>query len=168
MKQKAIATYLGISDRRVRQLIADGIFKQDSHGDLTLQDCIKKFMEYKINLELKKNKPVNNNIDESEARLKAAKADEQELKVAILQEKYIEIETLKTELSKYVSNCKSKLLTIPIIAAIQIVNMSNITDIQELLKQLINDALLELSNNPYQADLDLEEDNKDDSREEQI
>lgn len=159
MKNKSIANALGVSERWVRELISKGIFKKDKNDELKLTDCIKAYTQYRIDLELKNVRNSSGEmleLKEEECRLKKAQADEKEFDLEVKQGKYIEIAILEQELSKYVSNCKAKLLSIPNKAAVQVVDMDKTIDIEEFLKELICESLQELAENPYQSILENE------------
>lgn len=113
------------------------------NGDYDLAACTSAYFEYVY--------APNDNSEEQQldgryerARKAKAEADKLEFNLSIQKGEYIKTEFLEQTLTSVIMNCRSKLLSIPNKAALELVDKDKPLEIQEILKRYIYEILDEL------------------------
>jgi phage terminase Nu1 subunit (DNA packaging protein) len=173
VNQKLLASVLGISSRRVRQLREDGFFFCVENGKgYHLEKCVQEYIEYKVNAEMKKGTSIDK--EKEQAEHERVKKEISKLKLRRMKKELHAAADVEMFLSEMLSNFKNRLLAIPNKVAIQIMGESDINRIIKLLTEELIDTLEELSE--YNPDAinkespsnyyDEDEDEEDDEEEE--
>lgn len=143
-KLEILCAVLDLSRRRIQQLAEEGIIpKPQKNGDYDLAACTSAYFEYVY--------ASNDNSEEQQldgryerARKAKAEADKLEFNLSIQKGEYIKTEFLEQTLTSVIMNCRSKLLSIPNKAALELVDKDKPLEIQEVLKRYIYEILDEL------------------------
>lgn len=142
-----LAKILNLSTRRVRQLADEGLFKKVKRGQYNLVDNINSYIAY-----LKTNHEANNITNESEldldterAKLNHIKGLQEELKLAAMKGTMHKSEDVQRVMNDMLSNFKSKLLALPSKVAPYLLARDNVSEIQDIIRKEIFEALQELS-----------------------
>ena len=144
VNQKELATSLGITTRRVRELKQEGFFQTISGSrKYDLAKCVQEYIDYKIKAEVKSGKSLDK--EEAQAKHESIKMEISILKLRRLKRELHEAKDVENFLSNMLINFKNKLLSIPSKAAIQIVGEQDINKIMAVLNKEVLETLEELS-----------------------
>lgn len=154
-----IAQALGLTTRRIQQLVKSNILPKAINGNYNLAECIRAYKKYLQQQNPSKN---NNNLHTQKLRLLKAQADKAELEVAILEGKYLVISEIELTWSNLLLTFRAKMLGIPNNLTSQIIALNNgFAAISDCLEKEIHTALSELSN--YSSEEDITKNSEDSS-----
>lgn len=104
----AVARFLNLTERRVRQLKSEGIIQEYSPGLYDLREVTLAYIEYK-------SKGVGGSIDfmQEKAKLTKAKREFEELELKKRKNELIEAKEVETVVSTMLINFKSRLMSLP-------------------------------------------------------
>lgn len=140
INEKELSRLFKFSERKVRDLFLDGRIKP---GIYDMRYCLEVFIN---NLDTK-------NID---MEIKELDRETKEFKLQILQGKYHKVEDVTMAVSEMIANFKSKVTSMPTKLSRELVGVTNRLEIEEILREGINEALLELTE--YKVDIEEVED----------
>lgn len=168
VSSETLGNILNLSTRRIRQLADEGLFKKIKRGKYNLVENVHSYIAYlKTNNEAKdvENNDGDLDLDTERAKLNHVKVLQEELKLAAMKGTMHKSEDVQKVMNDMLSNFRSKLLALPSKVAPSLLAMDNISEIQEVLRRDIFEALEELSEyNPadfYNEDyIDLDDDIK--------
>ena len=158
-----IAKILNLSERRVQQLVKEGILPKTEKGKYDLIACVRAYIKYLQERAFGKGAaPQDTHLER--ARLLKAQADKTEMEVDTLRGNLIPVETVEADWLTMVMSCRSKLLAIPSRTAFQIATLDDAHEIERFLKRSVAEALTELteqdddtlSENQTESDLGLD------------
>jgi|GEM_PF-2224197 len=141
-----IAHALNIDERRVQQLVKEGIIPKSGRGKYDLLSCSRGYIQYlqKLANSSAAGRPASE-INENRARLIKLKADQLEFQIGVEKKKYIPVVDVKTLMIRLITNAKSKLLSIPKRLAPILLPMKTEANIFKEIKSHVDEALQELS-----------------------
>ena len=140
-KLNLLSEILGISTRRIQQLVEDGILPApDKQGAYNIPACVQSFYY---------NEFTNSEDEELDGRYERARkakaeADRIEYDLKIKQGLYLQADLVQNEIEKSIGNCRAKLLALPRKFTPQISVAQNPNEIEEILTNGITEALNEL------------------------
>lgn len=146
--ESELSEYLGVSDRRIRQLVNEGIAVKVKRGRFDLKTSVINY----INFIKDKDKNKNDNLDKlkiareaellTHERLKKRKT---ELVVEQMEKKLHIQEDVESIWNTMVLAAKSRITSIPTKTAPMLVGIEDAKEIQSILKREINDVLNEIA-----------------------
>ncbi|MFT5871122.1 MAG: phage terminase Nu1 subunit (DNA packaging protein) [Clostridium sp.] len=141
-----LATILGITDRRVRQLVQEGIINTKARGKYELVKTIQHYCTYlRQKTEADSNKQgskIDYEIERAlHEKVKREKADLQFKVMKGEMHRAIDVENVMVDM---ITNAKAKLLGIPAKAAPMIIGYADIPMIQSILQKVVYETLEEL------------------------
>lgn len=152
-KLDLLSEILGVTARRVQQLADEGIIpKPIKNGDYDIPICVRQYFEYLY----EPNSSDEIDGKQERARKNRAEADRIEFDLAIKKNEYIKTDVIVYELEKVVSNCRSKLLSVPKKAAIQVLGLIKPQEIEKVLKDYMYEVLNELMVPDFEQTRDIE------------
>lgn len=140
---KAVARFLDISERRVRQLRDEKIIVEVRPGLYNLIDTNHRYINY-----LRKQNPESEEIidyNTERAKLVRAKRISEEYDLMLKENKLHSSEDIEAVMKDMLVNFKARLMAIPAKLAPVLCKKTDRTEIFRLLKEHIDEALLELS-----------------------
>jgi len=147
---KTMATLLGVTVRRVQQLIQDGTFPTKEKGRLILIDCNRAYYDLITNREKTADeKKIDKVRAQAEAKLKVAKAAMAELQAKELQGKMHRAEDVQLFTQGLIDMVKSSLLSLPGQLAVEASLCETAEEAQILIKDAVKDILREISEFDY-------------------
>lgn len=156
--------YLGLSDRRIRQLFKQGVLIKTQKGKYDLQKSVLGYVNHLREKEKTQNESLEKLKISKEAeslmheRLKKRKT---ELQVLQIEKKLHAQEDVEYFWNTMILAAKSRITSIPVKCAPILVGIEDRKEIQSILKREINDALNEIAEYDInQFDKDLEEDDE--------
>lgn len=165
--EKELSEYLGLSDRRIRQLFKQGVVFKSQRGKYDLKASVLGYINHIRQAEKAK--------DESLEKLKIAKEAESltherlkkrktELQVLQIEKKLHAQEDVEYFWNTMVLAAKSRITSIPVKTAPLLVGIEDRKEIQSILKREINDALNEIADydvNKFDSDIEDSEDEQE-------
>jgi len=137
---KELADIIGISSRRVQQLVTDGVFLKAKRGAYPVAENVQAYIDFMI----RSKQEELNSIDHEELRLKRAQADMAEHKLAVAQGRYGEMEVMHEKYRDRVLNMREKLLRLP--RRLSLIKLPHEPREKEIIyRREMNDALTELA-----------------------
>ncbi len=172
VNQKQLASILGITDRRVRQLREEGFFSFAEGGKkYSLEKCVQEYIEYKIKTET--NRGTSIDVEKEKAEHEQIKKNISKLKLRKLKKELHEASDVELFLSEMLVNFRNRLLSIPNKLAVQVLGEQDINRIISLMNKEMIETLEELSeydpdkiNHEENIYEDEEEEDKEDEYEE--
>lgn len=137
----AVARWLDITERRVRQLRDEGVITEYKHGYYDLKKVVIQYIHYLRGT----NGGKNLNYSTERAKLVKAKRELQELELAEKRNDLHSAEDVKLVMTDMLINFKSRMMAIPAKASPTLSKETDQTKIYKNLKKLIDEALEELA-----------------------
>ena len=149
-----ISTVFNLASRAVTDLVRDGIVPRSVSGKYNLLDCVNSYVTY-----LQENsvnaKSYSTDYASERIRAKTLQADKLELEVNILRGELVPTELVEQALINLVSNARAKLLNLPVRISHVAIAAESVHEIEIKAKQIIVEALSELSSDKLPEDLQL-------------
>ncbi|MDU4852843.1 MAG: DNA-packaging protein [Clostridioides difficile] len=165
VNQKELATILGITSRRVRQLREEGFFSFAENGKkYSLEKCVQEYIEYKVKAET--NSGTSIDVEREKAEHEQIKKNISKLKLRKLKKELHEASDVELFLNEMLINFRNRLLSIPSKVAVQILGEEDVNRIIEILQKEMYETLDELSEyNPDEINREKNYDYEDDEDE---
>ncbi len=139
-----LAKILGLTDRRIRQLVQEGILTQVTRGNFRLPEVVQAYTKY-----IQSGGPANNtglNFKDEKTLLTKAQREKTEIELNLIKQIVHRGEDIKAALLPVLSSLKSRLLSVPMKASVQLLNKTDVTEIQIVIRREIFEALREIAN----------------------
>lgn len=140
-----VAGILGYTRQRVNQLAKEGILEKKAPGRWPLLLNIKKYINYIRTTKIETDEQVNTMYWEEKALHEKAKREISELKLAKLVNRMHDAHDVETCLTGMLITFRNRILGMPSKLAPQLLGISNLAEIQELLDKELREILTELS-----------------------
>ena len=164
---KVLASILDISDRRVRQLVEEGVIDKVKTGTFELIPTVRKYiLHIKVKNDNKSDEGSRDNALLAEKTMhERAKRKIAELELAQMEGNLHDAEDIEREMTKMLAAFRARILSIPSKLAPKLIAQTEIAVIEDALQDEVHNALLELSeydpevfkNDKYIGELDDEE-----------
>jgi len=139
---KQLSTILGISDRRIRQLVSENVLERDANNNkFYLPGCVQRYIEYKTASSI-----GNLNVDYSQekARHERAKRIKAEVELSHLVGKMHEAADVESVMTDMIIKAKTKLRGIPAKIAASLLTQTELSAVESMLESEIDECLTEL------------------------
>lgn len=140
---KAVARFLDVSERRVRQLREEKVIEETRPGLYDLADTTRKYINY-----LRKRNPESEtavDYNTERALLARAKRKNEEFDLQVKENQLHHSEDVEMVLSNMLINFRSRLMAIPAKLSPILAKKTDKAEIFKLIKEQVDDALNELS-----------------------
>lgn len=140
---KAVARFMDISERRVRQLRDEKVIAEVRPGLYDLIDANHRYINY-----LRKRNPESEDVidyNTERAKLVRAKRKSEEYELQLKEQRLHASEDIEVVMTDMLANFKARLMAIPSKLAPVLCKKTDRAEIFRLLKEHIDEALLELS-----------------------
>ena len=133
-----------LTNRRVQQLTSDGVLLKEGRGKYPLIPNVQNYIKYW------QDRAAGSDADESDfatenLRLKKLTADKMDLEVKQMRGDLVSAEDVRDLLSQLMSNCRSKLLTLPGRAAQSAIDARDVKTIEKDIRDMVYESLEEIS-----------------------
>jgi phage terminase Nu1 subunit (DNA packaging protein) len=108
VKTQKLAEILGITDRRIQQLVTEGVIEKQARGQYELVASVQAYIRYQI--DIIKNKQATGTLLEEQTRLTKLKADHEELELEILRNETIPVTMVIEIWQKLISSARTKFM----------------------------------------------------------
>jgi len=165
-----IAKIFGLTSRRVRQLVEEGIIERVGHGRFQLIETTNKYITY-LRLASENEDSLEETLGYEKFLHERAKREKAELQLAHIKNQMHRSEDIEQVMNSMLSNFRARLLALPSKVAPSLVARENINMIEHLIQDEIYEALTELSE--YSPSLfgvdpeEVEDDEEDETEEDQ-
>ena len=146
---QVIARLLMISERRVQQLVNEGIIPRSESRRYNLEDSVQAYIQYLQGKNVGKGIEDEGAIDfhVEKARLTKIQADKAQFELEELAGSLVRADEVEREWTNAVTSCKTRLLGIPSKAAPIVAPETSAGACQKIISDLVYEALEELSGN---------------------
>lgn len=134
-----ISKIFGVTTARIRQLAKEKAVVRVGHGKYDLAKSFQAYIKY---LESKKNEVLDK--AEEEAKWTRARREKTELQVQVMKGELHRSEDVERVLNNMLGNFRGKLLAFPPKMAARVAGKTDLTEIRDILKSGINEAMTEL------------------------
>lgn len=137
----------GITDRRVRQLVDEGVIETVGRGKYDLVECTRRYCTYlrAIADAADDKKTAKLSYDEEHAIHEKVKRETAELQLKVMKGELHRGKDVETVMTDMITRAKTKLLGIPSKVAPMVIGYKDMAKVQGILQKHIEEALLELS-----------------------
>ena len=139
-----LATLLGLSDRRVQQLVKENVIRKAKRNTFILIDAIQDYVNYQAGKNLG-NYSKGENYQEEKARLTKLQADKADLEVESMSANLVPADDVSRHWYQIITDCKNRLLTVPSKAAPIVAAETEAGMVQDIIDDLMREALEELT-----------------------
>ena len=139
-----IAKLLLLSERRVYQLVTDGVIPKHDRGRFEIGPSVQGYIRFLQERQIGGNSAPTD-YQAEKARLTKLQADYKEIELAQLKGTLMPMELVVETWQGHIGNARAKLLAFPPKAAAQSIGMDNYIESERFFKSLINEALDELN-----------------------
>lgn len=159
LTSRAIGQHCGIPERTIRDWQAKGIVPKTQEMAIAVQAII---AHYKQQIkEIAESSGDDDALTLEKIRLTRAQADKVELELSVRQGELVEARETVLVWSKFVLSCRSRLLGLPSKVAYELSGVSDPVLIQQILQEVVDEAIAELGNGSYIDSLGASEENGD-------
>lgn len=163
----AIAKMFNLTERRVRQLVEEGVINRVGHGRFDLIDTVSKYVTFlKLSATGMDENDVTESLEYEKWLHEKAKREKAEIELAHLKNEMHRSEDVEKVLNHMVMAFRSKMLSLPTKLANMLVNKSDPKLIEALIERDIHEALQELSEYDPSMFIEATDDDADDEVEE--
>ncbi len=137
---------LGVTDRRVRQLASEGIFKRAAKGRYVLPESIKTYIKMlKMESDIAKGSEDHEiDLDKEKAIHERIKRQQSEIKLALMKGEVHKSEDVADVMMDMLASFRSKMIALPSKLAPLLVGKSAANEVREVLTKEILEVLMEL------------------------
>lgn len=154
---QAIAKMFGVSDRRVRQFVEEGIIDRIGHGRFNVIDTVNKYITH---LRMASDQLDGNDITESleyERYLhEKAKREKAEIELAHIKGTMHSANEVEKVMNNMLASFRARILALPSKVAPSLVNLE-VADIEKIIESQVHEALNELADYDPSAFMEIEE-----------
>lgn len=167
VNQKELAQCLDLSDRQVRNLKKEGLFRTLKNGrGYNLEECIKSYINYKINAEMGRRTSITK--EEVQAEHEEVKKQISLLRLRALRRELHTATNVEAFLSDMLIHFRNRILSLPPKLAMELSGSTDINYMIQVINKNLSDALEELSEyNPDEIDGISPQDEIDEGEEEE-
>jgi phage terminase Nu1 subunit (DNA packaging protein) len=149
----AIQDHTGISERTIRQWIADGVIPQTDDMGMVVKSVITYYKGQTAEARRDRTKEGQDELYVQKVRLTEAQADKLDLENREREGELVEADSVRSAWLEMIAAARAKLLSIPTKVAPQVIAMSNAADAEQLVKLFVYEALEELSTSLFDAEM---------------
>ncbi len=139
-----LAKLFNVTVRRVQQLAKDDIVVKAGRGKYDLIASVQGYVKYLQDLSIGKT-PSPEQLHIQRTRLLSAQAEKTELEVKVMHSQLVPIDEVNDFLLPMLNNFRSRCLSVPHAIAHQLVTITKVSEIEEIVRGKIYEALTELS-----------------------
>lgn len=143
-KVGVIASIFGVTERRVQQLVKDGIIPKPTRGNYELIGCVQGYIAFMQERAFGKNVGALD-AHQERARLLKAQADKTEIEVQTMNGLLIPAAEAESGWAALVVAFRSRLSGLPTRGAHLVIGKTDFHEVKNALRELVQEALTELS-----------------------
>ncbi len=141
-----LAKVLILTERRVQQLTTEGILKKEGRGKYPLIPNVQAYIKYWQDRAVGSDSGQTTDLHTERTRLTKAQADKTELEAMALRGVLVDAGEVSDLWCDMIGSMRAKLISIPTKTAHELINISEFSIIEGVLREHVYEALNELSN----------------------
>ena len=143
---EAIAKMFNMTERRVRQLVEEGVIERVGHGRFNLIDTVSKYINFlKLSADALSADDITESLEYEKWLHEKAKREKAEIELAHLKNEMHSSGEVETVMNNMVMNFRQRLLSLPSKCALLLLNRDDPKYIESTLEQNVHEALNELA-----------------------
>ncbi|MFX3673298.1 MAG: hypothetical protein ACE3JQ_02455 [Paenisporosarcina sp.] len=162
----AVAKMFGVTDRRVRQFVEEGIIDRIGNGRFDLQDTVYKYV---VHLRMATDSLDENDVTESLEYEKylheKAKREKAEIELSHIKARMHSAAEVEAVMNNMFASFRARMLALPSKVAPSLIARDEISQIEQLIETQVHEALMELVN--YDPRLFVNDDDDEEEENEQ-
>lgn len=156
---KAISKMFNLTERRVRQLVEEGVIARVGHGRFDLVDTVSRYITFlKLASEGIDENDVAESLEYEKWLHEKAKREKAEIELAHIKNEMHRSEDVEKVMNHMVMAFRQKMLSLPTKVALMLVNRDEPKYIENIIELNINEALQELSD--YEPSMFIEQEDE--------
>lgn len=158
----AISKMFNVTERRVRQLVEEGVISRVGHGRFDLVDTVSKYVTFlKLASEGLDENDISESLEFEKWLHEKAKREKAEIELAHIKNEVHRSEEVEKVMNHMIMAFRSKMLSLPTKVALMLVNKDDPKYIESILERNVHEALIELANYDPSLFIELVEDERD-------
>lgn len=158
----AISKMFNVTERRVRQLVEEGVISRVGHGRFDLVDTVSKYVTFlKLASEGLDENDISESLEFEKWLHEKAKREKAEIELAHIKNEVHRSEEVEKVMNHMIMAFRSKMLSLPTKVALMLVNKEDPKYIESILERNVHEALIELANYDPSLFVELVEDERD-------
>lgn len=145
LHQKDLATVLGLSPRRIRQLTEMGELERDTKTEYDLGKSVQAYISYRCDLNKETEGNPKNGLEQERMLLTRTQRMLAESKLQIIRGEVHRSEDVEAVMNDMLMRFKGKLLSLPMKLAPLVVGIDDLNKLQDIIEVQMLEALAELS-----------------------
>lgn len=162
---QAVAKMFGVTDRRVRQFVEEGVISRVGHGRFDLVDTVSRYIAH---LRLSNDKLDENDITESLEYEKylheKARREKAEIELSHIKGNMHSSSEVEKVMNNMLASFRAKMLALPTKVAPSLIARDDISQIEQMIETQIHEALFELADYDPRLFAESEEDEESDDK----
>jgi phage terminase Nu1 subunit (DNA packaging protein) len=156
----ALSHYLGITSRRIQQLVKSDVLPQIGRGKFRIADAVQAYIKFlSFSSSTYNGEEVDGKLEK--ALLTRIQKEKAELELGVMRGELHRGEDVRAVMSDMIGNCRARLLSLPTKLSPMLLGQSEMAMVQDIIKRAIYEALTELSNyNPKKIQSAQQESNR--------
>jgi hypothetical protein len=139
-----LANILEITERRVNQLVGEGVLERIDGGKFDTIESMKRYYKYQLT-KYQNGNPTEEELLKERTLHEQAKRKKTELELMALEGSLHPEDRIKDEVGEMIVNCKSKLRVVAVKVAAKYNPKMTLAEITDLISKEVDEALMELS-----------------------
>lgn len=137
---EVVARFLNLTDRRVRQLVREGVIPKAAHGKYELEGCVFHYVRYLQ----KRLEDGGAHVTSEKERLDRVRADEIEIRLQRERREIVDAGDVAEVWIEIAAEIKQRLLSLPTALAPLVTGTTRVQQSEEILREGVDDALASL------------------------
>lgn len=144
---EAIAKMFGVTSRRVRQFVEEGVIDRAGYGRFNLVDTVSKYITFlKLSADNMTQEDITESLEYEKWLHEKAKREKAEIELSHIKREMHSSGEVEEVMNNMVMNFRQRVLSIPTKCALQLINQDDPKYIESIIEDNIHEALIELSN----------------------
>ena len=144
-----LAAVLGITARRVRQLVEDGILQNSSAGKFLLCDAVQLYMNYRFGSHSAEDLQIDRAKRRADSQIKTAKATIAKLEAEELEGKMHRSEDVAAMTEDLIYTIRGALIALPGRLAVDVATVTSAAEVAEIIRREVYAVMRELAGYQY-------------------
>lgn len=155
---QAVAKMFGVTDRRVRQFVEEGIIERVGHGRFNVIDTVYKYVTHlRMANDQLSEEDVTELYDYEKYLHEKAKREKAEIELAHLKGTMHSANEVENVMNNMLASFRAKMLALPTKVAPSLLGLEEISDIEKLIESQVHEALFELADYDPKMFMEVEE-----------
>lgn len=162
----AIAKMFGVTDRRVRQFVEEGVIDRVGHGRFDVMDTVFKYVAHlRMSNDQLDESDITESLDYEKYLHEKAKREKAEIELAHIKGRMHSSTEVEKVMNNMLASFRSRVLAIPSKTAPSLIARDDISQIEQIVEVQIHEALSELANYDPKLFMDAGDEEEEDEQE---